>query len=124
MDDPKSSTAQQIARAAIAFVCQRTGAAPGSVDVAQRDETLVITLHRTLAPAACVQSRHPGSASKQQDIYRELFANSSGWLCREISRITNLQVLAITGAVEAATGTVEVVLVTGRAPGAVDRPVL
>jgi uncharacterized protein YbcI len=118
LDKSKSSMAQQIARAAVAFVCQRTGQVPGSVDVAQSDETLVITLRNTLAPAVRAQSRHPETASKLHEVYRELFAESSGWLRREISRITELQVLAVTAAVEAATGAVVVVLTTGRVPGA------
>jgi uncharacterized protein YbcI len=118
LDKPKSNMAQQIARAAVAFVCQRTGRAPGSVVVAQTDETLVITLHNILAPAERPQSRQLEKTSKQYELYRELFAESSGWLRREVSRITELQVLAVTAAVEAATGAVVVVLTTGRVPGA------
>lgn len=118
LNEPRSSMAQQIARAAVAFVCQRTGHVPGPVDVAQSDETLVITLHNTLAPAVRAQSRNPETASKLHEVYRELFAESSGWLRREISRITGLHVLTVTAAVEAATGAVVVVLTTGRVSGA------
>jgi uncharacterized protein YbcI len=118
LDKSKSSMVQQIARAAVAFVCQRTGHVPESVDVMQSDETLVITLHKTLTPAERAQSQHPEKASKLHEVYGELFAESSGWLRQEISRITGLHVLAVTAAVEAATGAVVVVFTTGSVPGA------
>jgi hypothetical protein len=89
---------------------------PGPVDVAQRDVTLVITLHNMLAPAGDGPPRTPGQTLESQEYYGDLFAESSDWLRGEIGRITGWQVRAVTVAVEAANGVV-VLRVTGSAPG-------
>jgi hypothetical protein len=53
MNKSKSTMAQQIAQAAIAFEQRRTGNhVPKSVTVVLSEGTLVITLHEALSPAA------------------------------------------------------------------------
>ena len=47
----KTTMAQQIAQAAIAFEKGRTGHTPKSVTVVMSDNTLMITLHGALSPA-------------------------------------------------------------------------
>jgi hypothetical protein len=91
------------------------------VDVTQSDETLVITLRNMLATAGGGPTRPTDEAVNAHEFYRELFAESSDWLRREISRITGLEVGAVTGTVEAATGAVVVLLRVVRVPGAFGR---
>lgn len=117
MEKPESSVAQQIARAAAAFVCQRTGHVPAAVEVAQSSEMLVITLHNARALAEQVRFRQSEGTAELHEVYRELFTESSDWLRREIGRITGLQMGAVTVADKAPTGAV-VVHMTGSEPSA------
>jgi uncharacterized protein YbcI len=115
LHETESSVAQQIARAVAAFVCQRTGHVPGSVEVAQNNETLVITLHNTRALAEQGQLRQSEGTAELHEVYRGLFTGSSDWLRQEVGRITGLQMGAVTVADQAPTGAV-VVLMTGGEP--------
>jgi hypothetical protein len=115
LEKPDSSVAQLIARAAAAFVCQRTGHVPGAVEVAQSNELLVITLHNARALPEQRRFRQSEETAELHEVYRELFAGSLDWLRQEVGRITGLQIGAVTVASKAPTGAV-VVLMTGGEP--------
>jgi uncharacterized protein YbcI len=105
--------AQQIARAASAFQEQRTGHVPQSVAVVLSEDTLVITLHEALSPAEKVLAKSPAGAAQVQEFHRQLFANDSDALRREIKKITGVEVREATAEVETTTGTVVQVFTTG-----------
>jgi uncharacterized protein YbcI len=127
MNKPKSTMAQQIAQAAIAFEQRRTGnLVPKSVSVVMSEGTLVITLHEALSPAETVLAQSPAGAAQMQDFHRQLFANSSDTLRQEIKRITGMKVREATAEIGSATGAVvqaftngtvvQVFLLAGSAP--------
>lgn len=113
MDKPNTTMAEQIAEAARVFEQQRTGLVPRSVSVVESDGTLVITLHGALSPVEQELAKSPAGAVQVQEFHRELFANASGALRREIARITGLEVREATAEVEITTGTVVAVFTTG-----------
>ena len=114
MDKPKSTVAQQIAQAAIAFEQRRTGRhVPKSVTVVLSEGTLVITLHEALSPAEKELAKTPAGAAQMQEFHRQLFASSSDALRQEIERITGAEVREATAEVEPASGTVVKVFTTG-----------
>ena len=114
MNKTKTSMAQQIARAAIAFEQRRTGNhGPKSVTVVLSERTLVITLHEALSPAEKALARTPAGAAQVQEFHRQLFANSSDWLRQEIKRITGMEVREAVAEVEPATGAVVHAFTTG-----------
>ena len=88
----KSTVAQQIAQAAIAFQEKRTGHAPISVTVVLGADTLVITLHGAFSPAEQALAKTPEGAAHVRKFHRELFANSCEPLRQEIKRITGVDV--------------------------------
>ena len=107
MSKSKSTMAQQIAQAAIAFEQRRTGShGPKSVNVVLSQGTLVITLHEALSPAERALAKSPAGAAQVQEFHRQLFANSSEALRREIKRITGMDVREATAEVEPVTGAV------------------
>src|SRR5271170_8093737 len=106
METPKSTMAQQVAEAASAFQEQRTGHVPQAVSVVLSDETLVITLHEALSPAEKALSKSAAGAAQVQEFHRQLFANDSDSLKREIKRLTGVEVREATAEVETTTGTV------------------
>ena len=108
-----STRAQQIARAARAFEQQRTGQAPESVNVVLRENTLVITLHGALSPAEQDLARSPEGAAQVREYHRELFANSSDSMRREIKRITGVEVREASVEVETTPGEVVQALAWG-----------
>ena len=62
MNNSKSTMAQQIAQAAIAFEQRRTGNhVPKSVTVVLSEGTLVITLHEALSPAEKSMAKSPAA---------------------------------------------------------------
>lgn len=109
----KSTVAQQIAQAAIAFQEQRTGHAPTSVTVVLGADTLVITLHGAFSPAEQALAKTPEGAAHVQKFHRELFANSCEPLRQEIKRITGVDVQEATAEVEPTTSTIVQVFTTG-----------
>ena len=113
MDKPNSNMAQQIAKAASDFEHQITGHAPKSVTVVLSDSTLVITLHGSLSPAEQVLAQSPEGAAQIQEFHRQLFANASDSLRKEIKRITGVEVREAAAEVEPTTGTVVKVFSTG-----------
>src|SRR5271155_320866 len=114
MDQPKSTMAQQIAQAAIAFEQRRTGNhVPKSVTVVLSEGTLVVTLHDALSPAEKALAQNPAGAAQVQEFHRQLFANSSGSLCQEIRRITGMEVREATAQLEPASGAVVQAFTTG-----------
>src|SRR3954466_15038921 len=114
MNKSKSTMAQQIAQAAIAFEQRRTGNhVPKSVTVVLSDGTLVITLHDALSPAERALAISPAGAAQVQEFHRQLFANSSDSLRQEIKRITGMEVREATAEVEPMTGTIVQVFTTG-----------
>jgi uncharacterized protein YbcI len=113
MNKSKSTTAQQIAQAAIAFEQRRTGHVPRSVTVVLSEGTLVVTLHGALSPAERALAQSPAGAAQVQEFHRQLFANSSGSLRQEIKRITGMEVREATAEVEPATGAVVQAFTTG-----------
>ena len=127
MNKLKSTMAQQIAQAAIAFEQRRTGNhVPKSVTVVLGEGTLVITLHDALSPAEKALAQSPAGAAQMQELHRQLFANSSDSLRQEIKRITGMEVREATAEIEPASGAVvqafttgtvvQVFLLAGRAP--------
>jgi len=93
MIESKSTVARQIAQAASAFEQRRTGNyVPKSVTVVLSEGTLVITLHDALSPAERVLARSAGGAAQMQEFQRQLFANSSDSLRRDVERITGMPV--------------------------------
>ena len=114
MNKSKSTMAQQIAQAAIAFEQRRTGNhVPKSVTVVLSEGTLVITLHDALSPAEKALAQNPAGAAQMQEFHRQLFANSADELRQEIKRITGVEVREATAEVETTTGTVVQVFTTG-----------
>src|SRR5437588_8681097 len=114
MDKIKSTMAQQIARAAIAFEQRRTGShVPKSVTVVLSEGTLVITLHGALSPAEHALAKTPAGAAQVQEFHRQLFATGSDPLRREIKEITGVEVKEATAEVEPTTGAVLQVFTTG-----------
>jgi uncharacterized protein YbcI len=114
MSNSKSSMAQQIAQAAIAFEQRRTGNyVPKSVTVVLSEGTLVITLHEALSPAERALAQSPAGAAQMQEFHRQLFANSSASLRREIERITGMEVREATAEIEPASGAVVQAFTTG-----------
>ncbi len=114
MNKSKSSMAEQIAQAAIAFEQRRTGNhMPKSVTVVLSEGTLVITLHEALSPAERALARSPAGAAQMQEFHRQLFANSSDSLREEIKRITGMDVREATAEIEPASGAVVQAFTTG-----------
>jgi uncharacterized protein YbcI len=114
MSKLKSTMAQQIAQAAIAFEKRRTGNhAPKSVTVVLCDGTLVITLHDALSPAEKALAQNPAGAAQMQEFHRQLFANSSDSLRQEIKRITGMDVREATAVIDPANGAVVQAFTTG-----------
>src|SRR5437773_8076662 len=93
MNKSKSTMAQQIAQAAIAFEQRRTGNhVPNSVTVVLSEGTLVITLHEALSPAERALAKSPAGAAKMQEFTDSCLpapptrcgrrsSGSLGWLC-------------------------------------------
>ena len=106
MDKSKSTMAEQVAQAAIAFQEQRTGHVPKAVTVVLSGDTLVVALHDALSPAEKALAKSPAGAAQVQDFHRQLFADSSDLLREEIKRITGVAVREAAAEVETATGTV------------------
>jgi uncharacterized protein YbcI len=107
MDKPNLTMAQQVAQAAIAFQRQRTGHAPKAVTVVLSEDTLVVTLHGALTPAEeAVVKKSPAGAAQVQEFHRQLFADSSDSLRKEIKRITGVKVREAAAEVEPTTGAV------------------
>ena len=114
MDQPKSTMAQQIAQAAIAFEQRRTGNhVPKSVTVVLSEGTLVITLPDASSPAEKYLAQTPQGAAQMQEFHRQLFANSSASLRQDISRITGMDVREATAEIEPASGAVVQAFTTG-----------
>jgi uncharacterized protein YbcI len=126
MNNLKSTMAQRIAQAAIAFEQRRTGNhVPKTVSVVLSEGTLVITLHEALSPAERVLAKTPAGALQVQDFHRQLFANSSAWLRQQIQTITGMDVREAVAEIDSGsavvqaftTGTVvQVFLLSGSAP--------
>jgi len=113
MNQSRSTVAEQIAQAAIAFEQQRTGHRPKSVTVVLSGDTLVITLHGGLSAAERALARTAEGAVQVQEFHRQLFNNSSASLRQEIKRIAGVEVREATAEVETTTGTVVQVFTTG-----------
>ena len=106
MGEPKSTMAQQVARAATTFQQQRTGHTPRAVTVVLSEDTLVVTLHGALSPAETALAMTPEGAVRVQEFHRQLFNDSVDSLRQEIKRITGVDVREAVAEVEMATGTV------------------
>jgi uncharacterized protein YbcI len=114
MNKSKSTMAEQIAQAAIAFEQRRTGNhVPKSVTVVLSEGTLVITLHEALSPAEKAMAKSPTGAARVQEFHRQLFANSSDSLRQEIKRITGMEVREATAEIEPVSGAVVQAFTTG-----------
>ena len=92
---------------------QRTGHAPKAVTVVLSEDTLVVTFHEALTPAERALAKSPAGAAQVQEFHRQLFANSTADMRREIERITGRQVREAAAEVEMATGTVVHAFTTG-----------
>src|SRR5579864_3938773 len=113
MNNPDSTMARRVARAASDLQKQRTGHVPKAVTVVLSQDTLVITLHGVLSPAETALAQNPEGAAKVQEFHRQLFASSAEPLRQEIKRITGVDVREAAAEVEPATGTVVQVFTTG-----------
>jgi len=114
MNDPRSTMAQRIAEAAIAFEQRRTGNhVPKTVSVVLSEGTLVITLHEALSPAERALSKTPEGAAQVQEFHRQLFANSSASLRQQIKTITGMDVREAVAEVDSASGAVVQAFTTG-----------
>ena len=105
MNKSNSSLARQVAEASSTFELQRTGRAPAAVTVLMAEHTLVISVRGALSEAEKATARVPTGAVQVQEFHRQLFADSCGWLTREIKRITDVEVRAATAEVETTAGT-------------------
>lgn len=106
MAELKTTMAEQVAQAAIAFQRQRTGHAPTAVTVVLSEGTLVITLHGALSAAEQALAKSAAGAAQVQEFHRQLFATSSQTLRDEIRRITGVDVREAAAEVEPTTGAV------------------
>ena len=113
MDKPKSSMAQQVAQAVMAFQQETTGHVPKAVTVVLSQDTLVVTLHGALSPAEKDMARSPAGAATVQEFHRQLFSNSSQSLREEIQRITGVEVREAVAEVEPTTGAVMCAFASG-----------
>ena len=113
MDNSKSTMAEQVAQAAIAFHEQQTGHVPKAVTVVLSGDTLVVTLHEALSPAERALAKSPAGAAQVQEFHRQLFASSADLLRQEIKRITGVEVREAAAEVETTTGTVVHAFTTG-----------
>ncbi len=113
MDKCNATMAQRIAHAASAFEQQRTGHAPQSVSVILNEDTLVITLRGALSPAEKALAQSPTGPAKMQEFHRQLFANASKPLWRQIKRITGVAVREAFAELETIPGVVTQVFATG-----------
>ena len=113
MNATNSDIEQQLARLAGRFQEQRTGHAPKAVNVVHSDDILIITLHEALTPAEKALSRSPKGAAQVQEFHRQLFADSTDEMRREIQRITGRQVCEAAAEIETATGAVVHAFTTG-----------
>lgn len=113
MEQTKSTMAQEIAKAAIAFERRRTGRAPGKVTVVVTNDTLVITLHGVLSPAERALAKDSAGAAQMEEFHQQLFVNSSAELLNEIKRITGQEVREAAAEIETSSGTVVKVFTTG-----------
>ena len=113
MAELKSTMAQQVAQAASNFQEQRTGHVPKAVTVVLSGDTLVVTLHEALSPAEKALARSPAGAAQVQEFHRQLFADSSDSLRREIRRITGVDVREAAAEVETTSGIVVHAFTTG-----------
>jgi len=113
IEQPSSTMAQWIARAAIAFERRRTGRSPSKLTVVLTDDTLVITLPGVLSPAEKALAKNSTGAAEVAEFHHQLFANSSDALLEEIKRITGHGVSEATAEIETNSGPVVKVFTTG-----------
>ncbi len=113
MGEPKSTMAQQVARAAATFQQQITGHMPGAVTVVLSGDTLVVTLQGALSPAEKALAKTPEGAAQVQEFHRQLFKGSLDPLRQEIKRITGVEVREAAAEVEPTTGAVVHAFTTG-----------
>jgi uncharacterized protein YbcI len=106
MNSVTPTIAEELARLSSRFQVQRTGHLPSAVSVILGEDMLVVTLHDALTPAEKELARNPEGAARVQEFHRELFANSSSDMRREIARITGRQVREAAAEIETATGAV------------------
>lgn len=113
MTEARSTVAEQVAQAAIAFQTQRTGHAPKAVTVVLGQDTLVVTLLEALSPVERALAQTQAGAAQVQEFHRELFATASAAFREEIKRITGVAVREAAVEVETTTGSVVQVFTTG-----------
>lgn len=113
MDDTTLSIAEQLGAVASRLQSQRTGHAPKAASVVIGEDTLVVTLHEALTPAERALAQSAEGAAQVQDFHRQLFANSTEEMRREIERITGRTVREAMAEVETETGAVVHAFTTG-----------
>lgn len=87
MGEAKSTLAEEIAQAAMAFQRECTGHAPRRVSVVLGEKTLVITLFEALSPAEKEMGRTPEGATRVREYYRQLFHDSAAAFHERLSQI-------------------------------------
>jgi mannose-6-phosphate isomerase-like protein (cupin superfamily)/uncharacterized protein YbcI len=113
METTPLTIAQQLAAVLTELQEHRTGHVPKAVAVVLSEDTLVVTMHDALTPAEKALARTPTGAARVQEFHRQLFANSTDEMRKEIKRITGRQVREAAAEVETFTGTVVHAFTTG-----------
>jgi uncharacterized protein YbcI len=113
MAEPRSTMAEEVARAARDFHEQTTGHVPKAVTVVLSGSTLVVRLHEALSPVEKALARNPEGAAQIQEFHRQLFAHSSDSLRAAIRSITGVEMRAAAVEVETTFGAVVHAFTTG-----------
>lgn len=113
MKNAPLTMAQQLAAVLSGLQQQRTGHLPKAVSVVLSEDTLVVTMHDALTPAEKDLAKTLDGAARVQEFHRQLFANSTDEMRKEIRRITGRLVREEAAEVETATGTVVHAFTTG-----------
>ncbi len=113
MNKLSGTMAEQIATAASAFEQQRTGLKPKAVSVILTGSTLVITLQGALSEAEKALAQSSSGAAQVLELHRQLFANGSASLCRDIVRITGVALGGVSAQMEPQAGAIIEIFATG-----------
>jgi len=113
MEAAPLTIAQQLATVLTELQELRTGHVPKAVAVVLSEDTLVVTMHDALTRAERALAKTPAGAARVQEFHRQLFANSTYEMRKEIKRITGREVREAAAEVETATGTVVHAFTTG-----------
>jgi uncharacterized protein YbcI len=115
MDNSQWAAGQKIAQAARAVERRRTKHGREWVAVFMNEDTIVIALHASLTAAETALAQSPAGATQVRDFHRQLFADGTASLLREIKSITGMEVRDATAEIDPTTGSVVQVFTTDTA---------